>query len=244
MMTDIKDFLFQVCVMAWNKIYKREFVESLGARFPDGLIFEDGPFFFSIFFHMGKVSLVDEFLYYYRINRPNSIIDKGGKNFIDLIKVTELLYKELVALPYYDEIQNTFIKEKLNDAMYRYRNTDRKYKKKFFEEIRAFYSKLELKNFDIEYPYSDYILSNIKENNFLEFEINTLVTKFKDKVMSFLYRNPDYYTIRLFNRTLKLKKCKKIIDIWYSDQFLYIKLLNIKTFRLNFKYRIFGQDDK
>ena len=46
---DVKPFLLDVCVMAWNKLYRKSFVDSLNAEFPDGLIFEDGPFFFSIF---------------------------------------------------------------------------------------------------------------------------------------------------------------------------------------------------
>ena len=66
---DTKDFLMDVCVMAWNKLYRKSFLDECKAEFPDGLIFEDGPFFFSIFFKTQRVSIVRDFLYYYRINR-------------------------------------------------------------------------------------------------------------------------------------------------------------------------------
>ena len=51
---DAKDFLMNVCVMAWNKLYRKSFLDECQAEFPDGLIFEDGPFFFSIFFKTKK----------------------------------------------------------------------------------------------------------------------------------------------------------------------------------------------
>ena len=71
---ETKPFLMDVCVMAWNKLYRRSHIEKCSALFPDGLIFEDGPFFFSIFFKTQRVCIVRDFLYYYRINRKNSII--------------------------------------------------------------------------------------------------------------------------------------------------------------------------
>ena len=49
---DTKSFLTNVCVMAWNKLYRKSFLDECKAEFPDGLIFEDGPFFFSIFFNI------------------------------------------------------------------------------------------------------------------------------------------------------------------------------------------------
>ena len=77
---DTKPFLLDVCVMAWNKLYRKSFIDECQAEFPEGLIFEDGPFFFSIFFKTKRVSIVRDFLYCYRINRSGSIIQKAGKN--------------------------------------------------------------------------------------------------------------------------------------------------------------------
>ena len=47
---ETKPFIMDVCVMAWNKLYRRSLIDKCKAEFPDGLIFEDGPFFFTIFF--------------------------------------------------------------------------------------------------------------------------------------------------------------------------------------------------
>ena len=57
---ETKPFIMDVCVMAWNKLYRRSLIDQEQARFPDGLIFEDGPFFFTLFFKARGVSIVRE----------------------------------------------------------------------------------------------------------------------------------------------------------------------------------------
>lgn len=81
--------------MAWNKLYLRSFIESKQARFPDGYIFEDGPFFTDIYFDMDRVTIVRDFLYYYRVNRSNSIVSKGDKNFTDIFFVVNKMLNNL-----------------------------------------------------------------------------------------------------------------------------------------------------
>ena len=241
---ETKDFLLQIPVMAWNKIYKRDFIEQKGAQFPEGFIFEDGPFFFLIYFDMKRVSLVREQLYYYRVNRPHSIIDKGGKNYVDIIHITELLYKEMVKLPYYEKIRNYFFKEKFNDALYRYRTMNKKYKKHFYEKMKDFYSNIELQNFEQDYPYSNFILDKIKNNDYKGFEKETFNIKVKDKIMSILYSTPDFYTIKLYGFMMKIKKCPPILDMWYKDNFIQVKLFNKKTFNIKFSHRIFQPEEQ
>ena len=43
------DLSFDITVTPWTKLYNREFVEKCGARFPDGLIFEDNVFFWEVY---------------------------------------------------------------------------------------------------------------------------------------------------------------------------------------------------
>ena len=114
---DVKPFLMDVCVMAWNKLYRRSLIDECNAWFPDGLIFEDGPFFFTIFFKTKRVSIVREFLYFYRINRPNSIIHKAGKKFLNVIDVAEIMYGKIKDLPDYKDIQYVFFVKKVEDIV-------------------------------------------------------------------------------------------------------------------------------
>ena len=64
-----KDFFFRICVTAYNKIYRTNFLENINAEFPEGLIFEDNPFFYKTFLNAKRVSLIREFLYFYRAQR-------------------------------------------------------------------------------------------------------------------------------------------------------------------------------
>jgi glycosyltransferase involved in cell wall biosynthesis len=67
-------FSYASFVVAWNKICKRGFLESINADFPTGLIYEDNPFYFHTIFAAKRLSVVRERLVTYRINRRGSII--------------------------------------------------------------------------------------------------------------------------------------------------------------------------
>ena len=43
---DTKNCILDINVALWNKIYKREYLISIGEKFPEGFIYEDLPFFF------------------------------------------------------------------------------------------------------------------------------------------------------------------------------------------------------
>ena len=117
---DTKPFIMDVCVMAWNKLYRKSLLDKTGTIFPEGLIWEDGPFFFSIFFKTQRVSLVRDLLYYYRINRQGSIIQNGGIKFLDIIDVVNLMLKSLSQTPVFDDIKYEFYRRKADDIIYRY----------------------------------------------------------------------------------------------------------------------------
>ena len=127
---ETKPFIMDVCVMAWNKLYRRSLIDRCQAEFPDGLIFEDGPFFFTIFFKTNKVSIVREFLYYYRVNRIGSIIQKAGKKFLHVIDVAEIMYNKIKDLPDFDDIKYIFFRKKVEDFIYRFEHLNPKYKYK------------------------------------------------------------------------------------------------------------------
>ena len=133
---DVRPFIMDVCVMAWNKLYRRSHIDECQAEFPDGLIFEDGPFFFSIFFKTKRVSIVRDFLYNYRINRTGSIIQKAGKKFLDVIDVVELMFNSVKQLENEEEIRKTFCKKKVEDFIYRFENLDSKYKSQFAKKLK------------------------------------------------------------------------------------------------------------
>lgn len=236
---ETKDFIIELCVMAWNKIYKRSFLEREGAVFPDGLIFEDGPFFFSIYFKMDRVSIVRDYLYYYRINRVNSIIQKGGKNFINIFDVIDLMWKEIKPLPYFDQIKYDFLMSKYRDASYRCRTIDKKYGNMFYERFKNFGPFFDTSLFDMnivqqKFPHIHYELNNIKNLTYQEYMFLPLKEQVMYKIIEFLYCTPEHYTFKIFRRSFVFKKrFKRLFDMWYFEDFLYIK---IAKWKLKFKF--------
>lgn len=87
-------FSYDSFVVAWNKLTKRSLVNRLDARFPEGLIFEDMPFYFYTLLNSENISVVWERLIYYRVNRINSITNNNAKEK-DIVKILKIISDQL-----------------------------------------------------------------------------------------------------------------------------------------------------
>lgn len=239
------DFLIDLCVMAWNKIYKRSFLEENNALFPEGLIFEDGPFFFSIYFKMDRVSIVREFLYYYRINRANSIIQKGDMNFINIFDVTELMWNEIRQLPYFDKIKYYFLKKKFDDANYRCSVIDKKYGELYYNRFKTFEpffdtTLLDFKVIEKQYPRVYYEIEDLKKiDNYKEYKRHCFFRSGKEalmyKIIEIIYFTPEHFTFKIFGKIFIFKKRdKSLLNAWYCEDYLYIRIL---MWKIKFKFK-------
>lgn len=104
---DTVDFTCNICVQVGSKLLRKEFLQKHNITFPDGLIFEDEPFFYNFYLNAEKISFLDENLYYYRVNREDSIIAKGGKSFGDIVEIFRLIREIIENSP-----NGKFIKDK------------------------------------------------------------------------------------------------------------------------------------
>lgn len=239
---DVKPFLTDVCVMAWNKLYRKSFLDAAGAKFPEGLIFEDGPFFFSVFFKTHRVSIIRDLLYNYRINRAGSIVSRGGKKFLDIIDVVELMYNSIKDLSFFDEVKNDFYIKKANDIIYRYELINFWEKRKFSKKLRSKKFLFDSEIFDFDYindkaPYTYRNMFGIKDkSNIIKYKYNKFHRKFMLKVMQILYTEEDIYYLKYRKLVLKLKKHAKLCDIWYEQDRIYFVLLSFIKFSFKFEY--------
>lgn len=76
---DTKEFTCNISVTPYNKIYKTSLLKENSILFPEGLIFEDEKFFFDTYLRAKRVSIVDEFLYYYRVSRKDPLLTSPRK---------------------------------------------------------------------------------------------------------------------------------------------------------------------
>jgi hypothetical protein len=56
-------------MMAWNKLYRKEFIDKYNLHFKDGLLHEDELWSFQCACHTKKISVVKENTYYYRVRQ-------------------------------------------------------------------------------------------------------------------------------------------------------------------------------
>lgn len=77
----------------WNGLYKREL--ALKVKFPKGLCFEDNYSAGMYLFYASKIMLIEDVLYYYRINLAG-ISKSGPKRPLDIAFVTEKLIRDLI----------------------------------------------------------------------------------------------------------------------------------------------------
>ena len=239
---DVKMFLMDVCVMAWNKLYRKSFLDKVNAQFPDGLIFEDGPFFFSIFFKTKRVSIVRDMLYNYRINRDGSIVKKGGIKFLDIIDAVELMYSSIKDLPIFDEVKNEFYIRKADDIIYRYELIDFKEKRLFSKKLRTKDFLFDTQIFDFNYiydkaPYTYRNIFGIKDkSNIIKYAYNKFHRKFMLKIMQILYTEEGIYYFKYRKLIWRLKKRAKLCDVWYENDRIYFVLLSFIKFSFKFEY--------
>ena len=239
---ETKPFLLDVCVMAWNKLYRKSFLDECRVEFPEGLVFEDGPFFFSIFFKTKRVSIVRDFLYYYRINRSGSILKKAGKQFFDIIDVVNLMYEHLENSEIFEDVKYEFFRQKANDINYRYELVDislktafaKKFKKEscLLDENVFDFSKIN-KEFPIEYKKICILKSS---TSILSFYLRKIEKRFMYKIMQVLYTEENIYYLKFWKLVIRLKKRANIYDIWYENDRIYVVLFGKIKFNFKFEY--------
>ena len=238
---ETKPFIMDVCVMAWNELYRRSLIDKCKAEFPDGLIFEDGPFFFSIFFKTQKVSIVREFLYYYRVNRIGSIIQKAGKKFLHIIDVAEIMYNKIKDLPDFDDIKYIFFRKKVEDFIYRFEHLNPKYKSAFVKKMKKESSLVNENIFPPymvkgRFKYNYFLFKNLKTGSILYYEFQKYRIKSMYKLMEILYKEDGVYFLKYKQYIFRFKKSPKVFDIYYSDDKIYVRIFRKIKFDFVFKF--------
>ena len=137
---DTVDFTCNICVQVGSKLLRREFLQEHNITFPDGLIFEDEPFFYNFYLNANKISILDENLYFYRINRDDSIISKRGKSFKDIVEIFKLIRGIIDDTEDGNLIKEKFINRFIPSVFNRFKQSPEEFKEEFYSDIkRDFY---------------------------------------------------------------------------------------------------------
>ena len=134
---DTKEFTCEISVTPYNKIYKTSLIKDNNILFPEGLIFEDEKFFYDVYLRAKRVSIVDEFLYYYRTNRKGSTVDiTKESDYTDLIPIFKQIRETFKETKNYEDYKILLANRFIHLELSRFTQTSSKYKEKYFNLMK------------------------------------------------------------------------------------------------------------
>ncbi len=182
-------------------------------------MFEDNPFFYYIYLNAERVSLIRDYLYFYRKNRPGSTTMQANLKYMDLIKSHDLSKDIFVQTNNYETYKIGFTNYCLNSIFGLFHHVKEKYKYEFFCLIKDYLKGLYLTDKDL-----NKIFNNLKINyeNFMN-----------------CVDYCDYKGLKLQKETIKLQKensqLKKINNMYKNKL---IKMESSNSWRLTRPLRI------
>ena len=145
------DFLFDISVSACQKIFKRKFIDQIHARFPEGIYFEDMPFFFYTFLKAERVSIIKRHLYVRR-KHEGSITESVDSKFLDTVEAGQILMDIFIENDWYDIYLFDLLAFKINGPRYALMGIEEKYKEQLFMLIKKDYEQIKSTPY-----YEDYV---------------------------------------------------------------------------------------
>lgn len=197
------DVMTKMDVCAWNKIYKLSIIKKYKIRFPDGLWYEDNPFFWSYTLVCNYAFFINDKFYYYLI-RSGSIMskEKNKSNRKTLHGLDPLLcFEHLLGFVFKWELLEKF-KPVLIDL----------FQQKMYESLKSLSKK-------------ERMLALNKSTEIVNiFDLNF---HFPDNSFIISLSNKKYHNICKVN-LLFLTRRQRLLGIWNADRYYIICFLGIK----------------
>lgn len=148
---DLKDFIFKICVVPWNKIYKNRFLKENNITFCENFVFEDNLFCVETFIKAQKMNLTRDCLVNYRhFSASSGLSQSGDKDYkkLDFFKVLDLQENMLKDTKTFSMLGLYFKAHKKANLIYWYKKiTNKKIKLKYALKLYRLYPDLIFMNF-------------------------------------------------------------------------------------------------
>ena len=140
---DVLDILFKISHSPFNKLYKTSFLRELDAKFLYGSYYEDLEFFYKVFLKAEKVSVLPQYLYFYRI-RDESISNIGDEGSFDIFNVLYSTKQTLIDSNIYRQVRNEWLMFIIVNLKFIYLRLDTQFKDQFLLEMKEKYNDFSL----------------------------------------------------------------------------------------------------
>lgn len=146
---EVLDAVFKTSRYAWNKIYKRSFLNANSILFSKSKYYQDHLFHVAAFLHARRISYSRESFYNYTVSRKDATSTRKDKPFT-LFDVNNEILEYLAS----QKVDRAFHGKYLNSLLRRhivcYFNIDAEYRSKYCEMMKAELATYDIKNADIE----------------------------------------------------------------------------------------------
>ena len=143
--------IFKISVTPWSKLYNNQFVKECGAKFPEGLIFDDNVFFWEVLFNSKRIAFYREFLFTRRWYSFSSTTT-GDQRFLDSIDIQNLIIETFKKYGMFEQHKRKLYNHKLKMGLYRFEHIKPEFKKMYFDKLKN-----ELQRIVSEGLYDDYM---------------------------------------------------------------------------------------
>ena len=156
--------IFDLSVGVCQKIYSHRFLRKIGARFPEGIFFEDMPFFYYVYLKAERISIIKRHLYVRR-KHTSSITNVVDDKFFDTVPAGQELMRIFIENAWYDAYKFDLLAYKINGPRFALRDMPSKYKKEMFDLIKSDYEQIKMSEY-----YEDFLseLGPVKKKFFLD----------------------------------------------------------------------------
>ena len=156
--------IFDLSVGVCQKIYRASFLRKIDAQFPEGIFFEDMPFFYYVYLKAERISIIKRHLYYRRKHNA-SITHVVDAKFLDTVPAGQILMDIFIKNGWYDMYKFDLLAYKINGPRFALRDIEENYKIPLYNLIKEDYCGIKLSKY-----YQDFLdnLGPIKKKFFLD----------------------------------------------------------------------------
>lgn len=132
---DLDDLIFNIAVSPVNKLYDKKFLDSINAKFPEDVIFEDNIFFWKMFLNAERIEFIQK---HYYIRRRHSFSTTGNANirFIDTLKIHNRIFDIFKEFKLFDKFESNLFNRKISLVNVRFNQVNDEVKQLFFDEMK------------------------------------------------------------------------------------------------------------
>ena len=191
---DIADRIFNIgCGWAWDKLFKRDFVEKYHARFQEIRSSNDMFFVFSLYTKAQRIHYLDKLLIHQRINASKSVSVTREKSWDNFYLALTALKADLVKNGTYSRFRHSFVNWALNFSLWHIDTIAPAYKHLLIKKCREKY----FHELDVLHNSKNYYI-NPKEYERLQ-EIMNGENNIKVSVVIPVYNGEDYLNMCLIS---------------------------------------------